>query len=174
MTFLRPALVAASRVSSRATGSNEAGTVRKTSWFSSLSAADLPAMRAFHAVAQVVEKSRRRIHGRDPGNVVGRAPGKNGGMPINALMGKPALGGADQPAWYLGAMISGECSNHAVAGRFPRQLVGAAGGLFWGRQVQERREQRAFRNFGLRDDLGDRQTLDGPGRVAIRRGGIGV
>ena len=36
-------------VSSRATGSNDAGTVRKTSWFSSRSAAVLPGIRAFQA-----------------------------------------------------------------------------------------------------------------------------
>ena len=40
---------AASTVSSRATASNEAGTVRKTSWFSSRSAAVLPAIRWFQA-----------------------------------------------------------------------------------------------------------------------------
>ena len=40
---------AASIVSSRATASNEAGTVRKTSWFSSRSAAALPAIREFQA-----------------------------------------------------------------------------------------------------------------------------
>ncbi len=49
VTCFSPALPAASMVSSRATGSNDAGTVRKTSWFSSRSAAVLPATRVFQA-----------------------------------------------------------------------------------------------------------------------------
>ncbi len=170
-----PPCAAASMVSSRATASNEAGTVRKTSWFSSRSAAVLPAIRCVPGVAQVLEVGRRGGDRRDPGHVLGRRPGQDGGAAVDAGVREPALGRAHQPARHLGPVVAGEDADHAVRRRLPGQVERPRGKLLGRRQSTGTTGAAAAPPTSLTaDDLRDRQPGD---RRRARRptcAGVGV
>ena len=135
-----PARAAALTVSSRATSSNDAGSVNTKSCSASGSLRK-PGVPGLADVGQVAAADFDR---RKPLDVVGPMPGQQRGRSIHARVTQPRLGRMDQPARHQRPLIAGE-EAHGMRrrGLSPREPQCAAGGIRLGGLVVERGQRLA-------------------------------
>ncbi len=121
--------------------------------------------------AHVGEVARARDHRRDLGHVLGRAPGQDGGVAVDAGVRQPALGAGHRAPGHLGAELASVLPDHRRADHRglvrviePGKVCGQAqrGGveLARGGVVAHRGQQRARGELAAADELLDLQHLD--------------
>ncbi len=125
-------------------------------------------------VAQVGQIGNAGLDGRHFLHVRRGVPGQDGGLAIGPRMREPALGRPDHASGDLGPMVAGERADDVVGLGLPAEVDRARRELLLGREIEEGRQRGAFADLARRDDLRDRQRMNGGNPAIHGLAGIGV
>ena len=119
-----------------------------------------PASPLSHTVRKYCKNCDDASTGDSLGTSSGACQGKIGAVAVHRSVREPGFGGGDQAVWTLRAAFARQFADHELRLGFPWQGEAALGKIEFARDVEKRRQQRAFRHFVRIHKLRNAADLD--------------